>query len=145
MMRSTMQGVDNPSQPLVSPCQLKPNWYKMRLESRGVCARIYRHEPVLEVSAHSRRRYRPNGLWSNLQSGLPAPNRCLRLYCRRRHVSHPIQLTKGMNSSVTIIRWDRWQCSRKPFDRRHQHPSPRPRGWRKASWMSIIHHAYSPR
>ena len=32
-----------------------------------------------------------------------------------------------------IVRWYGWQCSCKPFVRRQQHPSARPRGWRKVS------------
>ena len=108
-----------------------------------VRTRGHHNESVLEVSAPSRRRHCPN-LWRNLRSGLPAPNRHLRLYRRRRHVSYPIQSTRGMNSSMSIIRWDRWQCSCKPFDGRHQHPSARPRSWWEVSCTSVIHHARSP-
>ena len=92
-MQSTMQGVDNPSQPLASPCQLKPNWYKMGLGLLGVFARGYHHEPALEVSVSSWRRHHPN-LWSDIRSGLPAPNRRLRLYHRRRHVLIPYNQPK---------------------------------------------------
>ena len=59
----------------------------------------------------------------------------------------PYNLPKesGINSPTIIIRWDRWQRGRKPFDRRHQHPSPRPRGWWKVSYASVVRHARSPR
>ena len=116
----------------------------MGLSLVDVFARGHRNESVLEVSASSRRRRRPN-LWGNLRSGLPAPNRRLRLYRRRRHVPHPIQSIKGMNSSAIIIRRDCWQRDCEPFDRRHQHPSARPRGWRKVSCASVIHHAHASR
>ena len=51
-----------------------------------------------------------------------------------------IQPAKGTNPSVIVIRRDRWQCDCEPFDRRQQHPSARPRGWRKVSRVSVIHH-----
>ena len=47
---------------------------------------------------------------------------------------------KGHSFAIIVRRYC-WQCARKPLDREQRHPSSRPRGWRKASRMSVIHHA----
>ena len=41
--------------------------------------------------------------------------------------------TEERNSAVIVPRWYRRQCACKPFDRKQQCPSPRPRGRSKVS------------
>ena len=77
--------------------------------------------------------------------GSPSSQQTFTIISSSEARSHPIQPTKETSSSTIIIRWDRWQRGRKPFDRRHRHPSPRPRGWWKVSCASVIRHAQSPR
>ena len=42
-----------------------------------------------------------------------------------------IPQSEDRNSGAVVLRWYCRQCTRKSFDRKQQHPSARPGGWRK--------------